>query len=172
PASVFAHLNATTTLSRAISEKGIYPAVDPLDSTSTILKPDILGEEHYNTATRVQETLQRYRELKDIIAILGIDELSDARKQTVSRARKIQRFLSPPFFVASQFTGRDGEYVPVSETVRGFKEIVDGEHDDIPARAFYMQGPIDQVLDAAKGMKAEEPDEAAAAEGAEQEQKE
>jgi hypothetical protein len=145
PASVFAHLNATTTLTRSLVEQGIYPAVDPLDSTSTILKPEILGDEHYNTATRVQETLQRYRELQDIIAILGIDELSDADKQTVSRARKIQRFLSQPFFVASQFTGRDGEYVPVAETVRGFKEIVDGEHDDIPERAFYMQGPIDQV---------------------------
>src|SRR6187431_2518553 len=150
PASVFAHLNATTTLSRSISEQGIYPAVDPLDSTSTILKPDIVGEEHYNTATRVQETPQRYRELQDIIAILGIDELSDADKQTVSRARKIQRFLSQPFFVASQFTGREGEYVPRQETVRGFKEIVDGEHDDIPERAFYMQGPIDDVVEAAK----------------------
>ena len=140
PASVFAHLNATTTLSRSLVEQGIYPAVDPLDSTSTILKPDILGEEHYDTATEVQETLQRYKELQDIIAILGIDELSDEDKLTVSRARKIQRFLSQPFFVAEQFTGRDGEYVPVEETVRGFEEIVDGEHDDIPERAFYMQG--------------------------------
>jgi F-type H+/Na+-transporting ATPase subunit beta len=171
PASVFAHLNATTTLTRSLVEQGIYPAVDPLDSTSTILKPEILGEEHYTTATRVQETLQRYRELQDIIAILGIDELSDADKQTVSRARKIQRFLSQPFFVASQFTGRDGEYVPVAETVRGFKEIVDGEHDDIPERAFYMQGPIDQVLETAKGMSAEEPSESAAAEASEQEAK-
>jgi F-type H+-transporting ATPase subunit beta len=171
PASVFAHLNATTTLTRSLVEQGIYPAVDPLDSTSTILKPEILGDEHYDTATRVQETLQRYRELQDIIAILGIDELSDADKQTVSRARKIQRFLSQPFFVASQFTGRDGEYVPVAETVRGFKEIVDGEHDDIPERAFYMQGPIDQVLETAKGMSAEEPSETAAAEAAEQEAK-
>jgi F-type H+-transporting ATPase subunit beta len=171
PASVFAHLNATTTLTRSLVEQGIYPAVDPLDSTSTILKPDILGEEHYETATRVQETLQRYRELQDIIAILGIDELSDADKQTVSRARKIQRFLSQPFFVASQFTGREGEYVPVAETVRGFKEIVDGEHDDIPERAFYMQGPIDQVLEAAKSMRAEEPDQAAHAEASEQEAK-
>jgi F-type H+/Na+-transporting ATPase subunit beta len=169
PASVFAHLNATTTLTRSLVEQGIYPAVDPLDSTSTILKPEILGDEHYQTATRVQETLQRYRELQDIIAILGIDELSDADKQTVARARKIQRFLSQPFFVASQFTGREGEYVPVSETVRGFKEIVEGEHDEIPERAFYMQGPMDQVLDAAKGMRAEEPAEAAAAEAAEQE---
>jgi len=171
PASVFAHLNATTTLTRSLVEQGIYPAVDPLDSTSTILKPEILGDEHYNTATRVQETLQRYRELQDIIAILGIDELSDADKQTVSRARKIQRFLSQPFFVASQFTGRDGEYVPVAETVRGFKEIVDGEHDDIPERAFYMQGPIDQVLEASKKMGAEEPEKSAQAEADEQEAK-
>ena len=171
PASVFAHLNATTVLTRSLVEQGIYPAVDPLDSTSTILKPEILGEEHYDTATRVQETLQRYKELQDIIAILGIDELSDEDKQTVSRARKIQRFLSQPFFVASQFTGRDGEYVPVEETVRSFKEIVDGEHDDIPERAFYMQGTIDQVLEASKKMRAEEPEEAAEAEAAEQEAK-
>ncbi len=145
PASVFAHLNATTTLSRAISEKGIYPAVDPLDSTSTILKPDILGEEHYNTATEVQENLQRYKELQDIIAILGIDELSDEDKLAVNRARRLERFLSQPFFVASQFTGRDGEYVPVSETVRSFRAILDGDHDDLPESAFYMKGSIDQV---------------------------
>jgi F-type H+-transporting ATPase subunit beta len=153
PASVFAHLNATTTLSRSISEKGIYPAVDPLDSTSTILKPEILGEEHYEVATRVQEVLQRYKELQDIIAILGIDELSDEDKQTVSRARRIERFLSQPFNVAEAFTGRPGEYVPVAETVRGFKEIVEGKHDDIPERAFYMKGTIDQVLEDAKGAK-------------------
>ena len=140
PASVFAHLNATTALSRSISEKGIYPAVDPLDSTSTILKPDVVGEEHYRTATEVQEVLQRYKELQDIIAILGIDELSDEDRQTVSRARKIERFLSQPFFVAEQFTGRTGEYVPVAETVRGFREILDGEHDDLSEGAFYMQG--------------------------------
>src|SRR3954447_23785123 len=145
PASVFAHLNATTTLSRAISEKGIYPAVDPLDSTSTILKPGVVGEEHYRTATEVQEVLQRYKELQDIIAILGIDELSDEDKQTVTRARKIERFLSQPFFVAEQFTGRSGEYVPVAETVRGFREILDGEHDDLSEGAFYMKGGIDQV---------------------------
>jgi F-type H+-transporting ATPase subunit beta len=170
PASVFAHLNATTVLTRSLVEQGIYPAVDPLDSTSTILKPDVLGEEHYETATRVQETLQRYKELQDIIAILGIDELSDEDKQTVSRARKIQRFLSQPFFVASQFTGRDGEYVPVEETVRGFKEIVDGQHDDIPERAFYMQGGIDQVVEEAKGMK-DEAAEGPEAEAAEQREK-
>ncbi len=145
PASVFAHLNATTTLSRAISEKGIYPAVDPLDSTSTILKPDILGEEHYRVAIEVQENLQRYKELQDIIAILGIDELSDEDKLAVNRARKLERFLSQPFFVASQFTGRDGEYVPVSETVRSFREVLDGTHDDLPESAFYMKGSIDQV---------------------------
>jgi F-type H+-transporting ATPase subunit beta len=155
PASVFAHLNATTTLSRAISEKGIYPAVDPLDSTSTILKPEILGEEHYNTATEVQEVLQRYRELQDIIAILGIDELSDEDKLTVSRARKIERFLSQPFFVAEQFTGRSGEYVPVEDTVRGFREILDGKHDDVPEAAFYMKGSIDQVAEETRGRKRE-----------------
>jgi F-type H+-transporting ATPase subunit beta len=160
PASVFAHLNATTVLSRSISEKGIYPAVDPLDSTSTILKPDILGEEHYDTATQVQEVLQRYKELQDIIAILGIDELSDEDKQTVARARKIERFLSQPFFVAQEFTGRAGEYVPVEETVRGFKEIVEGKHDDLPERAFYMKGTIDQAVEDARGMK-ESPDEVA-----------
>jgi F-type H+-transporting ATPase subunit beta len=150
PASVFAHLNATTVLSRSISEKGIYPAVDPLDSTSTILKPDILGEEHYAVANQVKEILQRYKELQDIIAILGIDELSDEDKQTVSRARKIERFLSQPFFVAEQFTGRSGEYVPVAETVRGFREILDGVHDDLPEGAFYMQGGIDQVTENVK----------------------
>jgi F-type H+/Na+-transporting ATPase subunit beta len=145
PASVFAHLNATTTLSRSISEKGIYPAVDPLDSTSTILKPDIVGEEHYRTATEVQENLQRYKELQDIIAILGIDELSDEDKLAVNRARKLERFLSQPFFVASEFTGRDGEYVPVGETVRSFREILEGRYDDLPESAFYMKGSIDQV---------------------------
>ena len=153
PASVFAHLNATTVLSRSISEKGIYPAVDPLDSTSTILKPDILGEEHYRTATQVQEILQRYKELQDIIAILGIDELSDEDKQVVQRARKVERFLSQPFFVAEAFTGTPGKYVPVEETVRSFKEIVDGEHDDLPERAFYMKGTIDEVLEEMKGSK-------------------
>ena len=145
PASVFAHLNATTTLSRSISEKGIYPAVDPLDSTSTILKPDIVGEEHYQVATQVKETLQRYKELQDIIAILGIDELSDDDRQLVQRARKIERFLSQPFFVAEAFTGSPGIYVPIEDTVRSFKEIVEGKHDDLPERAFYMKGSIDDV---------------------------
>jgi len=147
PASAFAHLNATTTLSRAISEKGIYPAVDPLDSTSTILKADILGEEHFNVANQVKQVLQRYRELQDIIAILGIDELSDEDKVTVQRARKIERFLSQPFFVATQFTGIDGEYVPIAESIRGFKEILEGKHDEVPERAFFMKGTIDQVVE-------------------------
>jgi F-type H+-transporting ATPase subunit beta len=147
PASAFAHLNATTTLSRAISEKGIYPAVDPLDSTSTILKADILGEEHFNVANEVKQVLQRYRELQDIIAILGIDELSDEDKVTVNRARKIERFLSQPFFVAEQFTGIGGEYVPIAESIRGFREILEGKHDEVPERAFFMKGTIDQVVE-------------------------
>jgi F-type H+/Na+-transporting ATPase subunit beta len=145
PASVFAHLNATTVLSRAISEKGIYPAVDPLDSTSTILKPDILGQEHFDVANQVKEILQRYKELQDIIAILGIDELSDEDKLIVGRARRIERFLSQPFNVAEQFTGTPGQYVPIAETIRGFKEIVDGQHDDVPESAFFLKGSIDDV---------------------------
>jgi F-type H+-transporting ATPase subunit beta len=151
PASVFAHLNATTTLSRSISEMGIYPAVDPLDSSSTILKPDVVGEEHFQVATQVQEILQRYKELQDIIAILGIDELSDEDKVTVGRARRIQQFLSQPFHVAESFTGSPGKYVKVEDTVRGFKEIVEGKHDDLPERAFYMKAGIDEVIEAAKG---------------------
>ena len=146
PASVFAHLNATTNLNRAISEKGIYPAVDPLDSTSTILKAEIVGEEHFNVANQVKEVLQRYRELQDIIAILGIDELSDEDKVTVNRARKLERFLSQPFFVAEQFTGIPGQYVPVAESIRGFKEILEGKHDDVSERAFFMKGSIDEVV--------------------------
>jgi F-type H+-transporting ATPase subunit beta len=155
PASVFAHLNATTVLSRAISEKGIYPAVDPLDSTSTILKPDILGEEHFSVANRVKEILQRYKELQDIIAILGIDELSDEDKLIVGRARRVERFLSQPFFVAEQFTGTPGQYVPIAETIRGFKEIIDGQHDDVPESAFFLKGTIDDVVEAAAGKKSE-----------------
>ncbi len=147
PASVFAHLNATTTLSRSIAEKGIYPAVDPLDSTSTILKSEILGEEHFNVANEVKQVLQRYRELQDIIAILGIDELSDEDRLTVARARKIERFLSQPFHVAEQFTGTPGVYVPIAESIRGFKEILEGKHDDLPERAFFMKGTIDQVVE-------------------------
>src|ERR1700728_2428239 len=150
PASVFAHLNATTALSRSISEKGIYPAVDPLDSTSTILKADILGEDHFRVANRVKEILQRYKELQDIIAILGIDELSDEDKLTVQRARKIERFLSQPFNVAEQFTGTPGEYVPIAETIRGFDEIIDGKHDEVPESAFFLKGTIEQVLEDAK----------------------
>jgi F-type H+/Na+-transporting ATPase subunit beta len=150
PASVFAHLNATTALSRSISEKGIYPAVDPLDSTSTILKADILGEDHFRVANRVKEILQRYKELQDIIAILGIDELSDEDKLTVQRARKIERFLSQPFFVAEQFTGTPGAYVPIAETIRGFEEIIEGKHDEVPESAFFLKGTIDQVVEAAK----------------------
>jgi F-type H+-transporting ATPase subunit beta len=149
PASVFAHLNATTVLSRGISEKGIYPAVDPLDSTSTILKPDIVGEEHYDVATRVKEILQRYKELQDIIAILGIDELSDEDKVTVQRARKVERFLSQPFHVAEAFTGTPGQYVSIDDTVRSFKEVIDGEHDELPESAFFMKGGIDAVVEAA-----------------------
>ena len=150
PASVFAHLNATTSLSRAISEKGIYPAVDPLDSTSTILKADIVGQEHYDVATRVKEILQRYKELQDIIAILGIDELSEDDKITVQRARKVERFLSQPFHVAEQFTGTSGQYVPIAETVRSFRELIEGEHDDLPESAFLLKGSIDDVVEAAK----------------------
>src|SRR3989440_1700648 len=146
PASVFSHLNATTTLSRSISEKGIYPAVDPLDSTSTILKAEILGEDHFRVANEVKQVLQRYRELQDIIAILGIDELSDEDKVTVNRARKIERFLSQPFFVAEEFTRTPGAYVPIEESIRGFDEILQGKHDDLPERAFFLKGTIDQVV--------------------------
>jgi F-type H+-transporting ATPase subunit beta len=159
PASAFAHLNATTTLSRSISEKGIYPAVDPLDSTSTILKPEILGEEHFSVANRVKEVLQRYRELQDIIAILGIDELSDEDRVTVNRARKMERFLSQPFHVAEQFTGVPGKYVPVAESIRGFKEILEGKYDDVPERAFFMKGSIDEVAAEGGGRTEEEKDE-------------
>jgi F-type H+/Na+-transporting ATPase subunit beta len=167
PASAFAHLNSTTSLSRSISEKGIYPAVDPLDSTSTILKPEILGEEHFNVANEVKEVLQRYKELQDIIAILGIDELSDEDKVTVQRARKIERFLSQPFFVATQFTGIEGKYVPIAESIRGFKEILEGKHDDIPERAFFMKGTIDEVVAEVGGDREQSRDEESNAEGAE-----
>src|SRR5207245_7390702 len=149
PAAVFARLNATTMRSRSISEKGIYPAVDPLDSTSTILKPDIVGDEHYRVATAVQEILQRYKELQDIIAILGMDELSDEDKVTVQRARKIERFLSQPFHVAEPFTGRPGRYVQLDDTIRSFKELLDGKHDDLPEQAFYLVGAIEEAVEAA-----------------------
>jgi F-type H+-transporting ATPase subunit beta len=153
PATTFGHLDATTVLSRKIVEMGIYPAVDPLDSTSRILDPRIVGEEHYNTAKNIQQILQKYKDLQDIIAILGMDELSEEDKIIVARARKIQRFLSQPFFVAEEFTGSPGKYVPLEQTISGFKGIVDGEYDDIPEQAFYMQGTMDEVEEAAKGMK-------------------
>ena len=147
PATTFAHLDATTVLSRAITALGIYPAVDPLDSTSRIMDPLILGEEHYNTARGVQEVLQRYKDLQDIIAILGMDELSEEDKLVVNRARKIQRFLSQPFSVAEQFTGTPGKYIPLKETIRGFREILDGRHDEIPEQMFLMAGGIDEVVE-------------------------
>ncbi|MCX5850808.1 MAG: F0F1 ATP synthase subunit beta [Deltaproteobacteria bacterium] len=155
PATTFAHLDGTVVLSRPIAELGIYPAVDPLDSTSRILDPSVLGEEHYRTAREVQMILQKYRDLQDIIAILGMDELSEEDKLTVGRARKIQRFLSQPFFVAAQFTGTDGKFVSVADTVRGFREILDGKHDDLPEQAFYMVGGIEEVVEKAKRLEAE-----------------
>ena len=154
PATAFAHLDATTVLSRQIAEIGIYPAVDPLDSTSRILSPGILGEEHYHVARAVQQILQRYKELQDIIAILGMDELSEEEKLIVSRARKIQRFLSQPFHVAEAFTGQPGKYVPLKESIRGFKEIVDGKHDNLPEAAFLMVGTIDEAMEKAKTLGA------------------
>jgi len=150
PVATFTHLDATIALERSIVEKGIYPAVDPLASNSRILDPLIVGEEHYRTAREVQQVLQRYKDLQDIIAILGIDELSEDDKLIVSRARKVERFFSQPFYVAQQFTNIDGKYVPIRETVRGFREILDGMHDDIPEDAFMMAGTIDDVVEAAK----------------------
>jgi F-type H+/Na+-transporting ATPase subunit beta len=154
PATTFAHLDATTNLSRQIAELGIYPAVDPLASTSRILDPRVLGDEHYDVARSVKQILQRYKDLQDIIAILGIDELSEEDKLTVSRARKIQRFLSQPFFVAEQFTGFKGKYVQIADTVKGFKEIVDGKHDDLPEQAFYMVGTIEEAVEKGRAMTA------------------
>jgi F-type H+-transporting ATPase subunit beta len=154
PATAFAHLDATTVLSRRISELGIYPAVDPLDSTSRILDPRIVGEEHYAVARAVQKTLQRYKDLQDIIAILGMDELSEDDKVTVNRARRIQKFLSQPFFVAEAFTGRAGKYVKLADTIRSFREIVEGKHDELPEQAFYMCGSIDEVVENAAKMAA------------------
>ncbi len=150
PATTFAHLDATTVLSRAISSLGIYPAVDPLDSTRRILSPEIVGYEHYEVARSVQSILQRYKELQDIIAIMGMDELSDEDKLIVARARKVQRFLSQPFSVAEQFTGMEGKYVPLKETIRGFKEIIEGKHDDLPESAFLFVGTIDEAVAKAK----------------------
>ena len=146
PATTFAHLDAVTALSRQIVELGIYPAVDPLQSSSRILDPRIIGQEHYDTAQDVKRVLQRYRDLQDIIAILGLDELSDEDKLIVSRARKVQRFFSQPFFVASQFTGLEGKYVKLEDTIKGFREIVDGKHDDLPEQAFYMVGTIEEAV--------------------------
>jgi F-type H+-transporting ATPase subunit beta len=153
PATAFAHLDATTNLSRQIVELGIYPAVDPLASSSRILDPRIVGAEHYNVARSVKLVLQKYKDLQDIIAILGIDELSEDDKMVVARARKIQKFLSQPFFVAEQFTGKQGRYVKVQDTIKGFKEIVEGKHDDVPEQAFYMVGTIEEVLEQAQKMK-------------------
>ena len=150
PATTFTHLDATTVLSRSISELGIYPAVDPLESTSRILDPRIVGKEHYEVATRVKNILEKYKELQDIIAILGVDELSDEDKITVSRARKIQRFLSQPFTVGEQFLGIKGKYVPIKDTIKGFKEILDGLHDDIPESAFLFVGTIEEAVEKAK----------------------
>src|SRR5579875_2312001 len=155
PATAFSHLDATTVLSRQLAEIGIYPAVDPLESTSRILDPRILGQEHYNVARAVKAILQKYKDLQDIIAILGMDELSEEDKLTVARARKIQRFLSQPFFVAQQFTGLEGRYVKLEDTIRGFKEIVEGKHDDIPEQAFYMVGTLEEALEKAERLKAE-----------------
>jgi F-type H+-transporting ATPase subunit beta len=154
PATTFAHLDGTVVLSRQIAELGIYPAVDPLDSTSRILDPNVLGAEHYKTAREVQQTLQKYKDLQDIIAILGMDELSDEDKLVVSRARKIQRFLSQPFHVAAQFTGIDGKYVKLEDTIRGFKEIVEGKHDEVPEQAFYMVGSVEEAVEKAQEMAA------------------
>jgi len=153
PATTFAHLDASTNLSRKISELGIYPAVDPLASTSRILDPRVVGQNHYDVARGVQGILQRYKDLQDIIAILGIDELPEEDKIIVARARKIQRFLSQPFFVAEQFTGLKGKYVPIAETVRSFKEVIEGQHDDLPEQAFYMVGAIDEAVEKADRMK-------------------
>jgi F-type H+-transporting ATPase subunit beta len=154
PATTFAHLDATTVLSRQIAELGIYPAVDPLDSTSRILEPQVVGDEHYGIAREVQQVLQKYKDLQDIIAILGMDELSEDDKMVVARARKIQRFLSQPFFVAEQFTGAPGKYVAIKDTIKGFKEIVEGVHDSIPEQAFYMVGGLDEALEKSEKLKA------------------
>jgi F-type H+-transporting ATPase subunit beta len=159
PHTTFAHLDATTVLSRAIVEKGIYPAVDPLESTSRILDPRYVGDEHYDVARRVQETLQRYKDLQDIIAILGVDELSEEDKVVVARARKIERFLSQPFFVAEQFTGISGKYTPIDETIASFKSLVEGEYDHLPEQAFYMVGGIEEAQEQAKKMGREEGEE-------------
>jgi F-type H+-transporting ATPase subunit beta len=153
PAASFAHLDATTVLSRDIASRGIYPAVDPLDSTSRILQPGAVSDDHYRTATRVQEVLQRYKDLQDIIAILGMDELSDEDKVTVQRARKLERFLSQPFHVAEAFTGTPGKYVNLDDTIRSFREVLDGQHDELPEQAFYLVGDIDEAVQKAESLK-------------------
>jgi F-type H+-transporting ATPase subunit beta len=152
PVTIFAHLDATISLERSIADKGIYPAVDPLASTSRILDPQIVGQEHYDVARQLQKVLQRYKDLQDIIAILGMDELSDEDKKTVERARKIERFLSQPFFVAEVFTGQPGKYVSIKDTVKGFKEILEGKHDKLPEQAFYMVGTIEEAVEKAKSL--------------------
>ena len=151
--ATFTHLDATIALERAIADKGLYPAVDPLASTSRILDPQVVGEDHYTVARDVQQVLQRYKDLQDIIAILGIEELGEEDKLIVSRARKIERFFSQPMFVAEQFTGQEGKYVKLRDTVRGFREILDGQHDDLPEQAFYLVGPIEEATKKAEGMK-------------------
>ena len=153
PATTFSHLDASTVLSRQIASLGLYPAVDPLDSNSRVLDPNIIGEEHYNVARKVLEILQKYKELQDIIAILGMDELSEEDKETVNRARKIQKFFSQPFFVAEKFSGFEGKYVKLEDTIKGFKEIIEGKHDDVPEQAFYMVGTIEDALKKAEEMK-------------------
>src|SRR6266516_1134112 len=172
PANTFAHLDAFITLSRPISEKGIYPAIDPLDSSSRALQPGIVSDEHYQTATRLQEVLQRYKELQDIIAILGMDELSDEDRLIVQRARKIERFLSQPMFVAEAFTGQPGKYVRLEDTIAGFTEILDGKHDDLPEQAFYMVGTIDEAVTKGRGQEEQEPEEAEESEPEEAEEAE
>jgi F-type H+-transporting ATPase subunit beta len=159
PANTFAHLDSSVVLTRSLVEQGIYPAVDPLDSFSRALQPGIVSDEHYTTATRVQEILQRYKDLQDIIAILGIDELSDEDKLVVARARKIQRFLSQPNFVAEQFTGTPGEYVKIEDTIKGFQEIIDGKHDELPEQAFYMVGTIEMAVEKGRKLGGEEEQE-------------
>jgi len=161
PFTVFAHLDSTVELSRSLSAQGIYPAVDPLTSSSTILDPSIVGDEHYQVAQQVQNILQRYKELQDIIAILGIDELSEEDKVIVGRARRLQRFLSQPFFVAEQFTGLEGKFVELDETIRSFKEVVEGRHDDLPEQAFYLVGGIDEAVEKAKTLSGEESEDEA-----------
>jgi len=172
PFTVFAHLDSTVELARGLAEQGIYPAVDPLTSSSTILDPSVVGDEHYEVAQQVKNILQRYKELQDIIAILGIDELSEEDKVIVGRARRIQRFLSQPFFVAEQFTGLEGKFVELEDTIRSFKEVVEGRHDELPEQAFYLVGNIDEAVEKARGLSGEEEDESPEGEDSEQTEEE